>query len=175
MAAIEAQLPCIPQAKMQSDKKDKSPKKVLLRKSEVAELELPAYVNRGLEPIQEDMEHFATISAPPGLDKRDDEFSDTLWSRSTTGGSGSAFESPDEDEEPKPIDFAKLSSLQYKEAPELAAYYHMIAASLLQSTQQETHSTWTQPSAVRNFCPWCGCKRAAYYTFCPNCGNKLDE
>eukprot|EP00913_Durusdinium_trenchii_P011862 g11141.t1 len=124
MAAIEAQLPCIPQAKMQSDKKDKSPKKVLLRKSEAA-------------AFSQDMEHFATISAPPGLDKRDDEFSDTLWSRSTTGGSGSAFESPDEDEEPKPIDFAKLSSLQYKEAPELAAYYHMIAASLLQSTQQE--------------------------------------
>jgi len=166
------------QGKVQSSKKDKSPKKVLLKMSEVPDLDMPAYVGRGLEPIQEDMEHFAVISPPPGLDKRDDEFSDSLWSRSTTGGSGSAFESPDEDEEPTKSfadQFAMLSSLQYQESA-----YHMIAASLLQSTkgppqaQQECATTWAQP-AVRNFCPWCGCKRATYYTFCPNCGNKLDE
>jgi len=184
MATTDTQLPFMPQGKVQSSKKDRSPKKVLLKMSEVPELDMPAYVNRGLEPIQEDMEHFAVISPPPGLDKRDDDFSDSLWSRSTTGGSGSAFESPDEDEEPTKSfadQFAKLSSLQYQEAPgAYSATYHMIAASLLQSTkgapQQEGTTTWAPPAAaVRNFCPWCGCKRAAYYTFCPNCGNKLDE
>eukprot|EP00435_Cladocopium_sp_Y103_P069428 s503_g33.t1 len=120
MATTDAQLPFMPQGKVQSSKKDKSPKKVLLKMSEAVlqsgpfsfkprilaaklgryrtdgwvdgwtdrwmdgwmdgSLDMPAYVGRGLEPIQEDMEHFAVISPPPGLDKRDDEFSDSLWS-----------------------------------------------------------------------------------------------
>ncbi|CAJ1399035.1 unnamed protein product [Effrenium voratum] len=151
-------------------KKEKpSPNKVLLKAQQVS-LSEPAYVKSGLEPIQEDVEDCASITPPPGLEKpEDDDFSDSLWSRSTTGGS--AFDSPTEDED-SPVSaytLAQLSSLQYREQ-DLAAYYNMIAAALCQDMPQQT---WAQPP-VRNFCPWCGCKRSTNYTFCPNCGNKLD-
>eukprot|EP00490_Sorites_sp_Unknown_P007520 CAMPEP_0114697682 /NCGR_PEP_ID=MMETSP0191-20121206/74061_1 /TAXON_ID=126664 /ORGANISM="Sorites sp." /LENGTH=84 /DNA_ID=CAMNT_0001997087 /DNA_START=57 /DNA_END=307 /DNA_ORIENTATION=+ len=84
MATTHAQLPFTPQGKVQGAKKDRSPKKVLLKMSEVPELNMPAYVDRELHSIQEDVENFAVISPPPGLDKRDDDFSESLWSRSTT-------------------------------------------------------------------------------------------
>ncbi|CAE7665498.1 unnamed protein product [Symbiodinium pilosum] len=169
-------------------KKEKSPKKVLLKTQQEAFSAdptdtQPAYLLRnGLEPIHEDEEHFTTIAPPPGLEKNDDDFSDSLWSRSTTGGSG--FETQSEEEVDDAVthaalaeQIAKLSAMQIQETM-ASMYYNNLSTSpqppMQASGESAFASSWTQ-MPVRNFCPWCGCKRAAYYTFCPNCGNKLDE
>eukprot|EP00439_Symbiodinium_sp_Y106_P060148 s611_g8.t2 len=169
-------------------KKEKSPKKVLLKTQQEAGCTI-------------DEEHFTTIAPPPGLEKCDDDFSDSLWSRSTTGGSAGFETQPEEEVED---DFghaalaeqiaaaseelrrtvtlwglrfkAKLSAMQIQETM-ATMYFNNLSTSPpapMQAGEPAFAAAWT-PTPVRNFCPWCGCKRAACYTFCPNCGNKLDE
>ncbi|CAE6945688.1 unnamed protein product [Symbiodinium sp. CCMP2592] len=146
-------------------KKEKSPKKVLLKtqqeafNTDPADLQ-PAYlVRNGLEPIHEDEEHFTTIAPPPGLEKCDDDFSDSLWSRSTTGGSAGFETQPEEEVEDDFVhaalaeQIAKLSAMQIQETM-ATMYFNNLSTSPpapMQAGEPAFAAAWT-PTPVRNFC-----------------------